>query len=406
MRSSKLRSDWGDYLAFSVRPVAIVTGLACLLGGSAIGADARKPVTLAGMEWPTSVVLTGTGDGRLMTLDPTGFASVWDGQGKLLDTLTIEGATPIQEDGGALLQVAGDLAVLCQTENAPPIACKVIDLRTRRVVARFTDDTYPASVTAVGGGWVVARRRSLQEPSVHRYDQSGRLLGRLPLPQVMIDRARSEGGGSQAACPRVFMVGSEIWAIPSGLYEFFRLAPPMDRGFEVSPCLKVAGNLVPGEFAAERADQLHRCLGIPNPFASFADNTRAAMDAWRREQGQPPLPLKTPVVTGPPSWFAAVHEVAVHGSRVAVLVEPHPEKPEEACRVDLWRFPGPSWTASQTIASPCPRLVGLTRAGAWLRCGERVTLLPLPEATSGSKPCDPRRLSTGHAPARGAEAAL
>ncbi len=196
---------------------------------------------------------------------------------------------------------------------------------------------------ALGPDAIVMERLSLGDPApLQVFDLSGKAVATYPLPTDLVRSVQRETGSGWLAHVRTFFAGDELWGVPGGLYELWRLGKAPSR-IEVEPGRRVVGNRLTGETAAR----------------------------WYEERGVPPGPRRAAAV-----WQPAVRQASPSGHTVALLLEDRPDAESGRCRVDLWSFPGPRPGESVRIPGPCPDAVYQGVGGLWLRRQGRVEWFP------------------------------
>ncbi len=205
--------------------------------------------------------------------------------------------------------------------------------------------TFPSSVVtvALGPSSIVMEELSVDDPApVKVFDLNGRAVATYPLPTELVRSVRLEAGSTWLAHVRTFFHGDELWGVPGGLYELWRLGEAPLR-VQIEPVQRVRGNYLTGETAVRRYE----------------------------ERGIPQGPRRAAAI-----WEPAVRQASPSGDTVAFLLEDRPDAESGRCRADLWSFPGPRPGPSARIPGPCPDAVYQGVNGLWLRRHGKVEWFP------------------------------
>ena len=313
----------------------VVLGCSAAVAASPAGPRLADYVAPAGASW---CVLPGGGvavlEGR------AGPMRTWDAAGRPAGTITVVDA-PV---GGSPMPPAASrthIALLWRGAD-DGVVVQLYSLARGRRIRQLTFPSFPATVT-LGPDAVVMERLSLDDPApLQVFDLKGKAVATYPLPADLVRSVRLETGSPWLAHVRTFFAGDELWGVPGGLYELWRLGKAPSR-IEVEPGRRVVGNRLTGETAAR----------------------------WYEERGVPPGPRRAAAV-----WQPAVRQASPSGHTVALLLEDRPDAESGRCRVDLWSFPGPRPGESVRIPGPCPDAVYQGVGGLWLRRQGRVEWFP------------------------------
>lgn len=317
-----------------------------LISGLGLASAGPPPTaTLAEYVAPTGALWCALPAGGVAVLEGrSGPVRLWDAGGRPRGVIEVtsapDGAAPI-----ASIASQTHLALLWKGVDGG-LVVQLFSLPSR---SRVRELRFPSSAVTVtlGPSTLVMEGLSVDEVApVQVFDLKGQALATYPLPAELIQSVQGQTGSTWLAHVRTFFHGRELWGIPGGVYELWRLGKAPFR-VEVAAARRVSGNHLTGEAAARRY----------------------------QERGIPPGPGRASALVEP-----AVRQVSPRGDRVAVLLEDRPAAESGRCRVDFWRFPGPKPGASIRVPGSCPDAVYQGDHGLWLRRRGRVEWEQLPAA--------------------------
>jgi hypothetical protein len=340
--------------------LVIASGLAATATGERLSLQAAV--------FSSGTRLTGSGTAEILSWEPSGTLTRWQVSGQRLGVIANVGIAP---HDGAPFAARGGRALLCVGEGGG-VRCRVLDTTSGRPLASFSWDRYPVRAWPAAEGWLLSTAPPAGVPEVRLWSDDGSFRP-LPLPaEELAALAKRLGVEVAAVSPRLFAVGRQVWAIPAGRYEFWRLEPPGGTPIAPPPCRAVEGHHYRGEEARQRRGEFFSCnLGSTgrgiDPFAE--------VEAMRRT-------LAVPTGTGgfaanATLFIGAVGRVAVSGTRVAVRVDAAGQGGKRAT-VDVWEFePSPRLVAEAELPSGGWNPLEVTATTVWVACRQRVHELPL-----------------------------
>ncbi len=362
---------FGDSAPMAAAAVVIASAWAATATG--------ENVSLQAAVFPSGTRLAGSGTGEILSWEPNGTLTRWQVGGRRLGVLTNLGIPP---QDGAPFAVRGQRALVCVGEGSG-VRCRVLDTSSGRPLGSFSWDRHPVRAWPAAEGWLLSTAPSAGVPEVRLWgdDGSSRPLS-LPAAELAA-LAKRLGVEVAAVSPRLFAVGRQVWAIPAGKYEFWRLDPPGGSPLAPPPCRAVEGHHYRGEETRRRRAEFFSCDGgsaptLPNPLAE--------MEAMRRTLGLPAAPGGSN--SSSTLFIGAVGRVAVSRTRVAIRVDAAEGKGKRA-RVEVWDFePSPRLVAEADLPPGGWNPVEVTASTVWVICRQQVRELPLRRL--GADPCAPQ----------------
>lgn len=368
------------------RPTAVVLVTLVLAPTMA----AQEP-SLRTLRLPGGTRVVGNGAGEMLTWQPGGTVTRWDTSGRRLGEFSADGLSP---QDGAPFVARRDRALLCAPTGGG-IHCRIVETASGRRLASFTWEEHPVRAWPADEGWLLATAPTAGLPEVRRWADDGSFTA-LALPQERLAAlARRLDVQVAAIAPRLFAAAGELWAIPAGAYEFWRLAPAPLRQHDVPPCRRVEGHHYQGEEATRRRGEFFSCDGGGRE-ALF--DPAAEMERMRRAMGLPAAGQRPPAHH---AFIAAIGRVAVSGRRLAVRVDDGREG--SGARVDVWEVGNPPRLVAEAALPPGGwNPVEVSAGHVWVACREQLQRLPLrplgggdPCAGGGDWPTEERRGSPG-----------
>ncbi len=322
-------------------PLAVI-----LISGLRLASAGPPPTaTLAEYVAPTGALWCALPAGGVAVLEGrSGPVRLWNAGGRPRGVIEI---TSVSDGAAPIASIASQthLALLWKGADGG-LVVQLFSLSSRSRVRELRFPSFAVTVT-LGPDSLVMEGLSVDDAApVQVFDLKGQVLAIYPLPAELIKSVRVQTGSMWLAHVRAFFHGRELWGIPGGVYELWRLGKIPFR-VEVGADRRVSGNHLTGEVAARRYE----------------------------ERGTPPGPGRASALVE-----AAVRQVSPRGDRVAVLLEDRPAAESGRCRVDFWTFPGPKPGASVRITGSCPDAVYQGDHGLWLRRRGRVEWEQLPAA--------------------------
>jgi hypothetical protein len=164
-------------------------------------------------------------------------------------------------------------------------------------------------------------------------------------------------GGEPPEAQRMLpvVVGTSLWGIRVGLYELWRLVPPLCTALQPP-------------FALAAAGKVRRGAAVVQDLIARIDDARDAMSRREASAAAQELSALGDHVT---AYARAVICRSVAEPRVAVLLDTRDAVMAGPCRVDIWNLDVGRLVASQTVGPPCPGHIALTRTGVWREQGRR-----------------------------------
>ncbi len=333
--------------------------------------DGRQ--NLASFSAPPGLLATAGSCGQVVTLEPgSGRLSVWAEDGAVLYASSL----PLRAGGGETVLLAAQqesFLVCARSDDDVGVSCSVFGADAGGEKARFQVDAWPVKVFPTAEGWLVETARSTDKPTFRLFGSDGREKQAPGLPADLWRRASEELHTPAAAISRIFTIGAEVWGVPAGFYELWRLTGQQPQKVPVPKCLDVVGNQLVGEPA------VRKLLAIA---AESDDQTRRGLEAFVARTRSDTTPMH--------GYTGAVVQASTCGMRAVVLLEPFPERAEGGCRLDTWAFPGPVVVESVALPGVCPSFVSLGQRGAWLKRGRRFEWLSIESsAVQAQDPCGP-----------------
>ncbi len=329
------------------RPL-VMSGLLLLqvafCAGSGSAADLRS------VEVGPGSLVVAAADGRIAVRDPaTGRVGIFAADGRQLTAVAPPAPDGRDVNGMALRD--GTLLLAFGDVDGGGMDVELVDIATGDAAAVWKVPYFPGKVFAGLHDWVFEGASMTSPPVVVRVDDLGAPHATLELPAGLADRASAALGSPIAAILRVTAAGGELWGVPGGIYELWRFPGQGSwERFPPPPCLALTGHRVSGDVAVRKALEFAR---------NAPEEHREALLSRLEKALAAGLEINR--------TFGAVHQVAAVGDRVAVLLEPHPELVDGACRLDVWDVgAAPRVRDARVLQGPCPRFVGLTPDGAWL----------------------------------------
>ncbi len=301
-----------------MRTVHLLLAVILISGLGLASAGPPPTATLAEYVAPTGALWCALPAGGVAVLEGrSGPVRLWNAGGRPRGVIEVtsapDGAAPI-----ASIASRTQLGLLWKGVDGG-LVVQLFSLPSR---SRVRELRFPSSAVTVtlGPDLLVMESLSVDEVApVQVFDLKGQALATYPLPAELIESVQGRTGSTWLAHVRTFFHGRELWGIPGGVYEFWRLGKAPFR-VEVAADRRVNGNYLTGEAAARRYE----------------------------ERGTPPGPRRASALVEP-----AVRQVSPRGDRVAVLLEDRPAAESGRCRVDFWSVP---WPEARCVGSH-PRVV-------------------------------------------------
>lgn len=328
--------------------------------------DPSFPERLDGLRVTGKIRIASDSEGSVAAWDPEHkLLGRWDRRGELVESCVLHDST-LPTDA-ADFAVRDDRALLsffnAAVEEQGGRRELVVDLRRCEVVSTFAVKGITTELVGTSDGWVQFSSPDELQSGRFRFsilDEKGKVVDELdvdrPLAQLVKEKKYKAPLGPYDMRP--FVLGKEVWGIPSGVYELWR-PPQHGKPFRrVAPpnCLAAQGQELTGQENVQHVLELSK---------NWPDEVRESIERGAKHGGLAP------------SFLSPTSHIKVWDRFVAVQVRDW--KATGAERVDVWNMDTESIVAVVGIPGTAS-LVAFNDSGLWLKVDEgRLEQLPLPD---------------------------